>query len=212
MSGGTNGTSTGGSTYNPYATGSTADFNVDVAALRDFFVPRANVMNPIHIDINVNMATTLDPVIIGYDETAGGGWERALGTHHPDTGVQDSSLNGWYTINGQTVYKGFFQDRYGAIILIVNGSGTGVGDGLPGAVSGKVYYQNFAYGNPQQGPLKMCWQITAGNHDCRTYLINGAIEMASALAPNVNDHGPDMPIGYQYLGSFSNLDRSKANF
>ena len=216
------GAGTGGTTGNPYSAGSTVDLLGSVATLREFFLPPLRPYygpsmypnNPINININIDMSVTSDPVIIGFDESGtGGGRERAFGTRHPDTNVTDAGFNGWYTINGQRYYKGFFQDRYGAILLIVNGaSSTGVGDGLPGSVTGEVWYQHFADGNPVQGPQKMCWRITAGNHDCRTFLSGSNINMGGSLFPDFGNRGPNMPWGYTKLGTFRGLDRTKANF
>ena len=206
--------STGGSA--PYASGSTVALNSNAASFSDFFAPRTVVESPINIQININMATTFDPVIIGYDMPTGPGFERALGTQNPGSSYQNAQYNGWYTINGQTVWKGFFQDAYGAIVLILDPNGASTtGDGQSAGVSGSVYYQNFVTGypyNPYQGPDLMCWQITAGDHDCRTFLIGGSVNMGSSLDPNPSDHGPDVSIGYQELGTFVGINRSLADF
>ena len=210
-SGTTTGSTNSRSGSGHYSAGATATLAADRTALRDFFAPRTGIANPINIEINIDMSTVFDPVIIGFDEANGGGFERALGTHHPDSSTQDASFNHWYAINGQNVYKGFFQDRYGAVVILLTAGNNGVGDGGGRTLKGSVYYQNFdtSYAkNPFQGPLRMCWQITEGNHDCRTWMINDIVHAEQGLEPTFGDKGPDMSVGYQRLGTFSGMARA----
>jgi hypothetical protein len=125
--------------------------------------------------------------------------------------VQDKSLNRWYTQNGQAVWKGFFQDSYGAYVVVIDRA-LSQGDGQPAEfVGGRVYFQNFQTSlpsSPVQGNTKMCWQITRGPYDCRTFISGSGIDMTSSLYPNNN--GPNAK-PWQLLGEFSGLPRAAAN-
>lgn len=182
---------------------------------RMFF--NSNPNNPQNVMIQINAASSADSVVITY--TDGSLTRQAkFGTVHPLSGVSDNSLNKWYNDGtlGKLVWKGWFQDRYGAVILVIDKT-TATGDGTPGAiVGGSVWFQNFNmyYPNNQlQGPEKMCWQITEGPYDCRSYLFgwdwnNMIITPTLALYPN--NKGRDANMNYEKLGDFSGLNRSAA--
>ena len=182
--------------------------------LRDFFF-ESTPNSPQNPRINIDTSRSSDSVIISY--TDGGSDVRAyLGITHPKGTMEDRSLNGWFNVNGQMVWKGFFQDIKGAIVVVID-SALGNGDGGPPQyVGGSVWYQNFEQGYPYnstymlgQGPNKMCWQIQMGNYDCRTFIIGDYVSQTSALYPN--NRGPDKSLPYQKLGTFTNLKRADAN-
>src|SRR5690606_27474375 len=96
-----------------------------------------------------------------------------------DTNVENHQFN-LYTVDypelgGQAGYHGFFQDRYGAIIIVID-SLNDLGDGQgPTSGNGRIYFKNWENGAiPGQwpwGPLSptSCWFISAGPYDCRTW-------------------------------------------
>lgn len=114
-----------------------------------------------------------------------------------DAGVYEAEYNRWFSYGGKTVFSGFFQDTYGAIVLIVdNVVNQGDGQGA-GYVTGSVYYKNFAQSYAQQSPYRDCWFIRSGPYNCRA----GAVINKSGLYP---------ADGYRKLGTFSGLVKSAA--
>ena len=213
------GTGTGNDpTQTGYYTGSTAQVT-NYSGLGAFFY-RSMPQRPTNVRVNIDMARAKDSIIISYVDAATNRLvEAGLGTMHPYSGIQDGSYNNWYQENGRWVYKGFFQDQFGAIIVIVNRA-VGQGDGQPAQfLGGSIYFQNFnaeQWPNyPIQGPEKMCWQISMGPYDCRSFIVFPGnkyehVSMTSAETPTTK--GPDKPSYYQKLGDFDGIDSITANF
>lgn len=190
--------------------GGTADLRASTSMLAKMFF-NSNPNNPTNIRINVDISNTSEAVIVSY--TDGGKTVQAkFGTSHPYSGVQNAMYNGWVNQDGKSVWKGFFQDEHGAIILIVDRI-SGTGDGTANYVGGSIWFQNFNRyypNNPTQGPLKMCWEIQMGPYDCRSFLVGDNVQMMSSYYPN--NRGPDANSNYQKLGDFDLLPRSAAGF
>lgn len=212
--------------------GATADLvNVDREALNQmFFLSRPN--NPTNIKINLNVDRKRESVMISYMD---GGKEvrAALGVTFPGAGGTrvNERYNGWVNQGGTSVYKGFFQDMWGAVIVVIDRS-ISLGDGAPAAfLGGSVFMQNFG-DNPgydsycQSGSFSsdcyrsqlMCWEITYGPYDCRSWVKptsnwSNAVDMVLSLWPTA-------PLGQPYqsrqkpyvkLGDFSGMSRAAAN-
>lgn len=195
-----------------YYSGSTANLQIaSLSALTKLFY-NSNPNNPTDIRINIDLNRPAESVIISYVDN-GRVVEAAFGTVHPYSGHSDDRYNGWYNQNGQLVWKGFFQDWYGAIVLIID-QNVSQGDGQAADIlGGSIWFQNFNryYPNfPLQGPLKMCWEIEMGPYDCRTFLKNGKVSMTSSYYPN--NRGPDAGMNYEKLGEFSGIVASEAGF
>lgn len=172
----------------------------------------SNPNNPTDVRINIDLNRGSDSVIISYVD-GGKVVESAFGTTHPWSGVSDKSFNGWVLQGSSLVWKGFFQDTYGAIVLVVDNFVT-QGDGQPGnLLGGSVWFQNFNRYYPNfglQGPLKMCWQIEMGPYDCRSFLVGDSVQVTSSQYPN--NRGPDANMYYEKLGTFSGISKSAAGF
>lgn len=181
--------------------------------------PGSNVTN---LQVNVDMNRTMDSFIISYVSN-GRVTEAGLGTRFPDGTRENNQYNGWVTEGSSRVYKGFFQDKYGAIVVVIDKVLNG-GDGTPAAlVGGTIYFQNFgenpAYdskcqsGDPRYGTCflnqLMCWEIKAGPYDCRTFLVSNNVVMNSSSAPN--GIGPSRTKSYLKLADFNGLSRAAAN-
>lgn len=190
----------------------------NTSGLYDFFY-LSQPRQPTNVRINIDMARARDSIIVSYTDAATGRYvEAAVGTVHPQSGFQSAIYNGWTPDyqTGRTIYKGFFQDAYGALIVIINRTSS-QGDGQPGAVlGGEVWYQNFPVGYqyaPVQGPNKMCWEILMGPYDCRSFLIYGnggsAVHMPQTTLPTTK--GPDAPRYYNKLGEFDGINATAAN-
>lgn len=199
-----------------YGTGSEVPLNiVGLTRFKEFFF-QSPVYNPQNIRVGM-----------GVGDEGGGGYggevwvsfedngrtrSAVLSTYHPHgTGVSDASKNIWFTYNGQSVWHGFFQDVYGAVVVVIDNA-FGLGDGDPAAaVSGSIWFQNFGYTGAPQGPLQMCWNISMGPYDCRTFIVGGQVQTTSALYPNNygnNSNPPRQP--YRKIGEFYNMPRQQA--
>lgn len=207
-------TQTCGTNCNGNYSGSTVELRLDGGQtnsplLAEFFY-NSNPNAPTNIRINIDIRRTRDSVIVSYFE-AGKLVEAGMGTQHPTSNVQNATYNQWYSQNGQIFWKGFFQDKYGAMVLVIDRA-LSQGDGQPpSVVGGSIWFQNFDRNfpnNPEQGPLSMCWQITLGPYDCRTFLVNNVVNMLSSLYPN--NRGPNASMNYKKLGEFDGIGRVAA--
>jgi hypothetical protein len=109
-----------------------------------------------------------------------------------DNNKYQAQYNTWYTQNGTKVFTGMFQDKWGAVVLVIDNV-VNAGDGQGGGyVTGSVYYRNFAYTYATQSPYRKCWFIYEGPFNCRSYSI---INKTSTV-----------PDGFIKLGTFSNLN------
>lgn len=140
--------------------------------------------------------------------------EAYLQTQHPwHGGVSDASQNQWFQYNNQSIFKGYFQDEYGSIVVVIDNT-LNQGDGSPAEfIGGTVYFQNFqksVWQNPLQGPARMCWQIERGPYDCRMNLVAGTPSQWSPSGLYPVEASPDWDTPYKRLGSFYNMLRSEA--
>lgn len=114
-----------------------------------------------------------------------------------DKGLLEAEYNRWFIIDGKYYFSAFFQDPYGAIVLVFDNyvnQGDAQGSGL---ISGRVYYKNFAQSYAQQSPYRKCWYIYAGPFNCRA----DAVMNKSSVYPGD---------GYRLLGKFSGLSKVDA--
>ncbi len=114
-----------------------------------------------------------------------------------DVGVSEANYNYWYYIGSKKIFTGFFQDNYGAIILVIDNVGTttnqGDGQGTTGTMSGQVWYRNFGpYTGAVQSPYRTCWFIYDGPFACGSDLVK------YKTSPYPTD-------SYRKLGTFSGL-------
>ncbi len=113
-----------------------------------------------------------------------------------------NKYNRWYTdkTSGKRVFKAFFQDEEGPIILIIDKVNT-VGDGqAPKSGSGSLWFKRFSGAQASQ-PNTVCWIISLGPYDCRPWKSGRGIDIERAINPDN---------GYRKLGTFSGLDLTKA--
>lgn len=209
-----------------YATGSTASLVLNGSALGRLFYNSApaHATNP---RINIDLTSNTEAVIVSYVEN-GVLHEAAFGTQHPYvTSYSKQLYNGWVS---STVWKGFFQDAYGAIVLIFDKSLSQTDGTASVILGGSVWFQNFQQSilqNPIQGSggstasPKMCWEITAGPYDCRSFLVARStndpaynnynklkVDMTSSLYPTT--YGPNKTTAYEKLGDFGGISRTAA--
>ncbi len=191
--------------------------------------------NPTNIQLNVNFNRT-DSIVISFVD-GGKIVEAGLGIQFPDGSRKNNQFNGWVTEGSARNYKGFFQDKYGAVVIVIDQVlNTGDGSAAP-LVGGSIWFQNFGdnpvydskcqSGQPAhydqstgryvadtcQATQLMCWEITYGPYDCRSFLVAGGnygtISLPSSPTPSTK--GPTRTKSYVKLGTFTGLSRAAAN-
>ncbi len=81
-------------------------------------------------------------------------------------------------------FHGFFQDFYGAVVLVIDGGGFQTGDGQgPTTVSGSLWFRNFDDTVAPYGYYH-CWQIWAGPYDCRAWKDGEGVNTFRSLEPD----------------------------
>lgn len=119
-----------------------------------------------------------------------------------DNNVMEAEFNRWYIVNGKYYFSAYFQDQYGALVLVFDEYINGGDAQGSGTVSGTVYYKNFAQSYATQSPYRKCWFIYNGVFNCRSNVVNNK-NQAPTSANMLAD-------GYRKLGTFSGLDRAAA--
>lgn len=226
-----------------FANGATAALQIDSLEALNTYAATHPVNNPQDVRISVKLKDVGSNMYAGdiyisyYDNgqyytghfAAGEGQNPSGGTAASGTlypGAKHAHYNNWFSWGGKPVFHGFFQDQYGAIMLIIDesidlGDGSGAMD-----VGGSIWFKNFANAQAQPNPQSIpCWYILTGPYDCRTLLIDGmngdgTISSGSALYPpqskfytskKRNPYIPEEPArGWRRLGTFSGLNKSKA--
>lgn len=126
--------------------------------------------------------------------SAGSGVNQDL-TGLKDGNMMEAEYNRWFMLDGKYYFSAYFQDAYGAIVLVFDNY-VNLGDAQgSGVVSGSVYYKNFAQSYVQQSPYRKCWYIYSGPYNCRAT----AVMDKSAVYPGD---------GYRKLGTFSGLSKA----
>lgn len=128
--------------------------------------------------------------------TAEGGKNTKIGGTYD--GYVKNEFNRWFNYQGRNVFSGFFQDQYGAIVLVIeNVLDTGDGSGA-GYLNGSVWYLNWAQGTAAYNDTGTpCWFLTRGPYNCQ-----------SQTVMNKSDLFPSD--GYRKLGTFTGLSKSAA--
>lgn len=119
-----------------------------------------------------------------------------------DNNVMEAEFNRWYIINGKYYFSAYFQDQYGAIVLVFDNYINGGDAQGSGTVSGSVYYRNFAQSYATQSPYRKCWFIYAGPFKCRNSIVIDKNQVPTTANMLAN--------GFRKLGTFSGLDKAAA--
>lgn len=118
--------------------------------------------------------------------------------------------NVWINHNGRQAWHGFFQDRYGAVIIVIDDNDD-EGDGQgPTTVSGSVWVMNFGNSYAPISPTS-CWFVSIGPYDCRTWKSGDGVDTDRDLYPYLesasNGSGSNPRAeGYRKLGDFTNMN------
>lgn len=226
-----------------WAAGATATLAIDsLTALNEYVMIRP-VNNPQDIAISVKLSDAgsnqyTGRVLISYFDngryyTGRFSLQNAIipsGVSNGHTGKNHGAYNKWFSYNGatsidpvikvRTVFHGFLQDQYGAVMLIIDDSNN-LGDGGGGSdLGGEIWFKNFSVSYAIQGQIP-CWFIEQGPYECRTFLTDGeTVSTTSALYPTQSayftpaGYNPNIPAeparGWRRLGRFSGLNKLKA--
>lgn len=166
-------------------------------------------VDPQNAMINVNMkqatgkATYYGDVKIRYTDN-GITYEATLKSGSTTYDGKDYYMyNYWFDQGGKQVFSGIFDDKVGAIILVIDehldlGDGGGASE-----IGGEIWFKNYgaSWATYDQGAawsiVLPCWFRTIGPYDCR----NNSVMTKSSLYPSD---------GYEKLGDFSNMNKLKA--
>lgn len=191
--------------------GDTVTFKPDSLEIFNTYVATHPLNNPTNVKLNVNLVDVGEgrfggQVKIAYDDVgqhyegyfaAGTGKNEkytSYGTNR-DVGHYHAHYNFWF--NGGSNFSGYFQDAYGAIVLVIDNV-VNQGDAQGATyVSGSVWFLNFTQSLAPQGSERYCWFIYDGPYECRSKTV---MDKSSAYPSN----------GYRRLGTFTGLSRSKA--
>ncbi len=162
-----------------------------------------NAMINVHLNKAVNKQTYFGTVKLRYQH-AGKTYEATLNSGSDSYKGHDFyKYNYIFQYNGKSVFSGFFEDKVGSIVLIVDkyfdlGDGAGVSE-----VGGEVWFKNFqsswaAYDEGAYFSIVLpCWFRSIGPYDCRS----DSVMNKTGLYPTNN---------YEKLGEFSNMNLLKA--
>lgn len=192
-----------------YSSGATTAFNIVSSDEFNLFVA-SHPVDPQNVVINIDLkevptrGTYAGTVKIHYTSN-GQSFEASLNSGTKSWDGQDYFMyNYFFNYQNKQVFSGFFDDTYGAIVLIFNNT-VDLGDGAgPSQFSGEVWYKNYvkSFATYDAGAgwsvVLPCWFRTIGPYDCRS----SAVINKTDLYPSAD--------GYRKLGSFSNLNRVKA--
>lgn len=134
-----------------------------------------------------------------FDSGSNANPDLSYSPYNGSDGWWEYAFNYWMS---STIFSGYFQDAYGAIVLIVDGTTTtnqGDGQGGEAMLTGSVWYRNFAQSQAPQGPSRKCWFITTGPYNCQSNIVNK--KSATNYLPTDT---------YRKLGTFTGLARSQA--
>ncbi|MBX3018841.1 MAG: hypothetical protein KF767_13205 [Bdellovibrionaceae bacterium] len=123
-------------------------------------------------------------------------------------GYLNSEFNNWFMRGGKRVFHGFFQDRIGAVVLVITG-GVDQGDGGGYAeVNGEIWFKNFEVAPAQQSPTQCWFHFSPSPYRCGTFYTCGS-DSGSCVIPKTGR--PLRPgNGYKLLGTFQSLNKAKA--
>lgn len=206
--------------YNPgsanpsFSGGSTVDFTpVNIQTMNEY-VATHPLNNPSNFKINVNVAQVQagrfgGAVSISYTDNNlnyNGVFKSGLGVNQTfkgmyDNGELESKYNYWFNHAGKTVFSGFFEDQYGAIVITLEPLTQNPPSGNDGepilnqGYKGSVYFKNFTTTPAPHSPYRACWFTYYGPYDCRSEVVQTKCGIAPGAAS-----------GYKLLGTFTNLN------
>jgi hypothetical protein len=131
-----------------------------------------------------------------------------------NTNRENNKYNVWITKNNRQAWHGFFQDQFGAVIVVIDDTDD-LGDGNgPTRAAGSIWVMNFGQSYAPVSPTS-CWFVSAGPYDCRTWKNGRGVNTDMDIYPYLENDNPGTAwapkaVGYKKVGEFSNLEFRKA--
>lgn len=124
-------------------------------------------------------------------------------------GDLNSEFNKWFKqSNGKQVFHAFFQDRIGAIVLVITG-GVDQGDGGGYAeVNGEIWFKNFEVAPAAQSDTQCWFLFQPSPYRCGTFYTCGTDSGACRIPKTGRPLRPSN--GYKLLGTFQSLNKARA--
>lgn len=193
-----------------YESGATAPFKIVSSAVFNSWVA-THPVDPTNVYLNVNIKEVANhngayvgEVKIHYQHNNATDYEATLTSHTETYNNADYYMyNKFATIDGKSVFTGFFEDSIGAVVLVIDKSNDQGDGGGATQIGGSIWFKNFqkSFATYDAGSswsiVLPCWFRTLGPYDCHSDTVNDK----SSVTPSN---------GYELLGTFNNLDRIKA--
>lgn len=190
--------------------GQTVDFKPVSFNTFNSYVGTHPLNDPSGYKINIKLTQVPDQLYFGGEIKVGyvdnGSWFQGVfsaGTgknvncsHCNDNDLYESRYNYFYSVSGKKIFTGFFQDRFGSIVLVLEPVTAG-SDGEGGLYKGTVWYKNFAQSLTSQSSNRKCWDIYNGPFTCTSSSVSSKTSYSSID-------------GYTKLGTFSGIDLNVA--
>lgn len=203
------GSQTGVFNSSSYTTGATSPLSIVSSDEFNLFVASHPVV-PENVLLNIDIkevptrGTYAGTVKIHYTSN-GQDYEASLSSGTDSWNGSDYFMyNSFFNYQGKKVFTGFFEDTYGAIVLVFDTT-IDLGDGAgPSQLGGSIWYKNFtkSFSSYDAGSgwsvVLPCWFRSIGPYNCQS----STVMNKSGLNPTAD--------GYRKLGTFSNLSRMKA--
>lgn len=194
-----------------WAYGGTTELKPDSLEIFNIYVGSRPLNNPTNVKLNVNLTDIgggkfAGALKLAYDDAGAhheGYFMAAPGKNQDfpsygtakDVGLAFAEYNTWF--QGNKYFSGYFQDTFGAVVLVIDNV-VNQGDGQGSTyVSGSLWFKNFTQSHVPQGSERYCWFIYTGPYTCRSTTV-------------MDKSSPYPSDGYRRLGTFSQLVRSKA--
>lgn len=192
--------------------GGTADLEVTSQSMYNYLGYHTNELTDVKVNINLTHYQDRE------SKRDYSGWGGVVTIAFKDDGVQyydsfsslvnpygmvhtngrNNQYNNWFTKNGQQYWHGFFQDQYGAIVVVLD-EVVDLGDGQgPQSVSGEIWVKNHPLAYAPLSPTS-CWFVSLGPYDCRTWKSGEGMNSTQSVYPLAAD-------GYTKVGEFNDLD------
>jgi hypothetical protein len=193
-----------------YESGATVPFKIVSSAVFNKWVA-THPVDPTDVYLNVNVQEVsnhngahVGEVKIHYRHNSTTEYEATLTSHTETYNDADYFMyNKFATIDGKSVFTGFFDDKIGGIVLVIDKSNDQGDGGGASEVGGSIWFKNFqkSFASYDEGAswsiVLPCWFRTLGPYDCHSDTI---INKSSTTPSN----------GYELLGTFNNMNRLKA--
>jgi hypothetical protein len=197
--------------------GGTATLTVSSATMSRYLGWTPNVLTDVKMNVNVQQYTDKEggKTFSGWGGTVTVAFKND-GVYYEDnfsslvnpygtvtTNGKNNRYNNWQTGGPAGQYfHGFFQDNFGAVIVVID-EVIDLGDGQgPQSVSGSVWVKNHPLAYAPLSPTS-CWNVSLGPYDCRTWKSGQGVDPTAAIYPLTSD-------GYFKLGDFDDLDVSES--